>query len=75
VRNLVQPRPRPVPQFAIFSRLDGVADWSSCVEEDPAANTEVNCTHIGMVCHPEVYMAIAQRLAQPVQPASPVSGT
>lgn len=73
VRNLVQPRPRAVPQFAIYSRLDGVADWSSCVEEDPAANTEVSCTHIGMVYHPDVYTAIARRLAQAVPPPSQVS--
>ncbi len=65
-RNLAQPKPREVPQFSIYSRLDGVADWSSCVENDPAANTEVNCTHIGMVYHAEVYRVIAARLAQRV---------
>lgn len=64
VKNLVQPEPREVPQFASCSRQDGVADWSSCVEESPAANTEAKCTHIGMVYHPEVYRAIAARLAQ-----------
>ena len=64
VRNLALPQPRAVPQFSIYSRHDGVADWSSCVEEDPAANTEVDCTHIGMVLHQDVYRAIAARLAQ-----------
>ncbi len=66
VKNLVQPEHRPVAQFAVYSRADGVADWSSCVEDDPAANTEVNCTHIGMIYHPDVYQAIARRLAQPL---------
>lgn len=70
VKNLAQPKPRAVPQFAIYSRNDGVADWSSCVEENPTANTEVNCTHIGMVYHPEVYRAIAARLAEHVETTS-----
>jgi len=64
VKNLAQPQPREVPQFAIYSRDDGVADWSSCIEDLPSANTEVKCTHIGMIYHPEVYSAIATRLAQ-----------
>ncbi len=76
VRNIMQPQPRPVPQFAIYSRHDGVADWSSCVEDDPNANTEVNSTHIGMIFHPDVYRAIATRLAERIprnesQPKAP----
>jgi triacylglycerol lipase len=66
VRNLLQPQSRTVPQYAIYSRKDGVADWSSCVEDDPNANTEVNSTHIGMIYHPDVYRAIAARLAENV---------
>lgn len=66
VKNLAQPQPRDVAQFAIYSRRDGVADWSSCVEEIPSANTEVDCTHIGMICHPAAYRAIAARLAERV---------
>lgn len=65
VRNLITPQARPVPQFAVYSRTDGVADWTSCVEPDARDNTEVRCTHIGMICHPAVYQAIALRLAQP----------
>jgi triacylglycerol lipase len=71
VRNLLQPQPRAVPQFAIYSRHDGVADWSSCIEDDPKANTEVDSTHIGMVFHRDVYRAIAERLAEPI-PGEPV---
>ena len=67
VRNMLQPEPREVPQFSIYSKMDGVADWSSCIEDDPAANTEVNSTHIGMVFHPEVYRALSKRLAQPIR--------
>ncbi len=66
VRNLLDPQPRAVAQFAVYSRSDGVADWSSCIEDDPTHNTEVHCTHVGMIFHPEVYRAIAYRLAQPL---------
>lgn len=71
VRNLLQPQPRSVPQFSIYSRRDGVADWTSCVEDDPAANTEVNSTHIGMAFNPEVYRAIATRLAERIPISDP----
>lgn len=66
VRNMSMPRTVAVPQFAIYSRRDGVADWSSCVESDPACNTEVDCTHIGMVFHAGVYRALAARLHETV---------
>ena len=66
VKNLLDPQPRAVAQFSVYSRNDGVADWSSCIEADAEANTEVRSTHIGMIFNPEVYRAIAQRLAQSV---------
>ena len=65
VRHMLQPEARTVPQFAIYSRNDGVVDWVSCTEEDGAANTEVNeATHIGLIFHPHALRAIAERLAQ-----------
>jgi len=67
VRNMNMPRAVGVPQFAIYSRQDGVADWSSCIETEPARNTEVRCTHIGMVFHAAVYRAVATRLAEDTQ--------
>jgi len=74
VRNMLDPQPRAeVAQFAVYSRSDGVADWSSCIEEDDRNNTEVQCTHIGMVFHPEVFRAIAQRLAQPLTGSRPAT--
>jgi pimeloyl-ACP methyl ester carboxylesterase len=66
VRNLNRPRTVSSAQFAIYSRRDGVADWSSCMEEDPARNTEVACSHIGMAFDGQTYRAIAARLAQPL---------
>lgn len=75
VRNLIQPRPRAVAQFAIYSKDDGVAHWSSCIEEDSRHNDEVKCTHIGMVFHPDVYRVIARRLAQRVHPGGRHAGS
>jgi phosphoribosylanthranilate isomerase len=36
------------------------------MEDDASANSEVNCTHIGMIFHPEVYRVVANRLAQEI---------
>ena len=71
VRNMLQPQTRPVAQFAVYSKTDGVADWTSCIEEDSRHNNEVKCTHLGMVFHPEVYRVIARRLAQRAHPGGP----
>ncbi|MFZ5654913.1 MAG: esterase/lipase family protein [Pseudomonadota bacterium] len=72
VRHMLQPEARDIPQFAIYSRNDGVVDWTSCAEEDPGANIEVNeATHIGLIFHPRALAAIAQRLAEPVAGADP----
>lgn len=67
VRNMNAPRSRGVAQFAIYSRTDGIADWSSCMEEDARLNTEVKCSHLGMVFDHTVYRAVAARLAENVQ--------
>lgn len=63
VRNMLSPARFRVDRYAIYSRHDGVVDWQSCVEDDPALNSEVNCTHIGMAFHPGVYQVLAERLA------------
>jgi hypothetical protein len=65
VRNMLAPAEYAVAHYAIYSRTDGVVDWQSCLEADPALNDEVDCTHIGMAFHPGVYRAIARRLRQP----------
>jgi pimeloyl-ACP methyl ester carboxylesterase len=52
----------PVPAVAIYSRTDGVVGWRSC--QDPAAEwVEVHSSHHGMGTDPDVYLAIASRLA------------
>ena len=69
VRHMLQPEDRSVPQFAIYSRNDGVVDWMSCAEENPDANLEINeATHIGLIFHPRALQAIANRLAEHITP-------
>lgn len=63
VRNMLQPKETPPPQFAIFSKGDGVVDWTSCVEDDPEQNAEVTGSHIGLIYNPAVFRALANRLA------------
>lgn len=63
VKNMLDPDAYAVSHYAIYSRVDGVVEWESCMEEDPELNDEVNCTHIGMAFHPGVYRALGQRLA------------
>jgi pimeloyl-ACP methyl ester carboxylesterase len=66
VQSILQPAKVMPPQFAIYSKLDGVADWESCIEEDAKMNTEVSCTHIGMIVNHSVYRAVAARLSQEI---------
>lgn len=64
VRNMLEPPELQVPHFALYSRSDGVVDWRSCLDEDPALNGEVASTHLGMTFHPEVYRIIAARMSE-----------
>ena len=48
---------------AIYSKVDGVVDWRSCVEVEESLNREVTATHIGMAFNPDVYRTIANLLA------------
>ena len=64
VKNMLAPEEYEVAHYAIYSRVDGVVDWESCVEEDEALNDEVNCTHLGMPFHPGVFRVLGRRLAQ-----------
>lgn len=78
VRHMLQPEARPVPQFAIYSRNDGVVDWISCAEEDAMANTEINeATHIGLIFHPAHWRRLpsgSPSASKPPIPAVDVGG-
>jgi len=64
VRNMIQPRECAPSQYAIYSKGDGVVDWTSCVEAEPANNAEVKGTHIGMVYNVDVFRVLGSRLAE-----------
>lgn len=66
VRHLLDPEASDVPQFAVFSKRDGVVHWEGCIEDDAARNTEVHCTHIGMAFDAETYTVVAKRLAEAI---------
>ncbi|MHA6628612.1 alpha/beta fold hydrolase [Pseudonocardia sichuanensis] len=54
--------PLRVPAVAIYSREDGVVGWRSC--QDPEAEwVEVTSSHTGMGTDPQLYAALATRLA------------
>jgi len=59
--------PLTVPSTAIYSRLDGIVAWGTCLDEPgpTAENIEVCASHTGMGVHPATIWAIADRLAQP----------
>jgi pimeloyl-ACP methyl ester carboxylesterase len=48
---------------AIYSKVDGVVDWRSCIEDDRRMNREVTATHIGMAFNPDVYRTLGNLLA------------
>ncbi len=60
-------QPIPVPSTALFSRMDGIVSWRSCIE--PASklheNVEVRCAHLGFGVDPATLWTVGDRLAQP----------
>ncbi|MDG1958175.1 MAG: alpha/beta hydrolase [Candidatus Binatia bacterium] len=60
-------KPPPRPSTAIYSRTDGVAHWRACCEPDTdhTENIEVPGSHCGLGFNALVFLAIADRLAQP----------
>jgi pimeloyl-ACP methyl ester carboxylesterase len=60
-------RPISVPSTAVYSRLDGVVAWPSCIEPETALhqNVEVRCSHLGFGVDPATLWLIADRLAVP----------
>jgi len=59
--------PLPVPATSIYTPLDGIVAWRTCLDE-PAPRTEniaVLASHLGIASHPASLWAVADRLAQP----------
>jgi pimeloyl-ACP methyl ester carboxylesterase len=57
----------PVPSTSVFSRLDGLNDWRTCLQPVGAQteNVEIVSSHHGMANHPASLYLVADRLSQP----------
>lgn len=68
----------PVPNSSIFTRLDGVVNWRTCVPK-PAPNAEAIevhlASHLGIGGNPAALWAVADRLAQPEGAFTPFART
>src|SRR5690606_25104493 len=54
--------PAHIPQTAVYTKSDGVVDWSACLNDNPRTDIEVRSTHVGIVWNAEAYRVIAARL-------------
>lgn len=63
MKSLRRPVPPKVSLTAIYTRNDGLVEWTSCRTGDPRVDVEVSGTHTGMAFNPAVYKVIADRLA------------
>ena len=60
--------PPPVPCTSVYSKTDGVADWTLCIEDEPDAthqNIQVYGAHTGLGWNTSIAWLLADRLAQP----------
>lgn len=67
--------PLPVPATSIYSRLDGIVDWRTCIDtiDERHENIQVYASHLGMGHDPSVMWAVADRLGQPPGTWAPFS--
>lgn len=58
--------PLPVPATSVYSRLDGIVAWESCLGTTGgrSENIAVLASHLGIGHHPAAVYAVADRLAQ-----------
>jgi pimeloyl-ACP methyl ester carboxylesterase len=59
--------PLPVPATSIYSHLDGIVHWQTCLDTpgSQCENIAVYASHLGLGHHPAAIYAVADRLAQP----------
>lgn len=67
---LVSDEPVPVPATVIYSRADRVVAWRACLDHvsEHVRHVEVRSTHVGMLVDPDVWRAVADVLADAVEP-------
>ena len=67
--------PLPVPARSIYSRLDGIVDWRTCIApvDDRHENVRVYASHLGMGHDPSVMWVVADRLGLPAGTWAPFS--
>lgn len=65
--------PLPVPATSIYTPLDGIVAWRTCLDEPGprAENIAVLASHLGIAHHPATLWAVADRLAQPADRWTP----
>jgi pimeloyl-ACP methyl ester carboxylesterase len=68
VRALQAPLPSDLPQLAIVTRYDGVADWRYGADPATTVTIEVTASHIGLVLDPTAYRAVAVHVAAAARP-------
>jgi triacylglycerol lipase len=61
-RDLAATLPASVRATAIYSRSDGIVDWTACLDPD-AEQVEVASSHCGMAVNAEVYRVLESALA------------
>jgi pimeloyl-ACP methyl ester carboxylesterase len=59
--------PVATPITAIFTRNDSVVDWRACIDRFSldVTTVEVGSTHVGLGIDPDVWLTIAESLAEP----------
>lgn len=62
VSSMQKELPDTIRKTAIYSKMDGVVHWETCIYRDEKKNFEVSGTHIGMAFNYQVYKLIAERL-------------
>ncbi|MEO3761398.1 alpha/beta hydrolase [Mycobacterium sp. B14F4] len=65
--------PLPVPATSIYTPLDGIVAWRTCLDEPSpqSENIAVLASHLGIAYHPAALWVIADRLAQPADEWKP----
>jgi pimeloyl-ACP methyl ester carboxylesterase len=66
-RPWAEPGPLRVPATSVYTRADGIVEWTSCryAAASRRQNVEVRGSHLGLAHNPAVLWLLADRLAQP----------